>query len=82
MRTNRQSNICVAVIGSVTQAMQAKKALLARGISAELIKADSTKTRYGCAYAVSYSCFLEPAVREVLGAEGISIRSFYKGDWP
>ena len=80
MRENSQNKQCVAVIGSMTQAMRAQKALAMAAIRSEVIKADSSKTGRGCAYGVSYSCLQEQNVNNVLKNSGIRIRSRYGGE--
>ena len=53
-----QNNIygCVAVVGSMTQALRAQKVLANAAVRADVVKADSAHTRRGCAYALSYPC--------------------------
>ncbi len=75
MRTEYGKRECSAVIGSMTQAMNAQKALERAAIPARVEKADSSATRRGCAYAVTYDCSWEGAVREVLRRSGIAIHS-------
>ena len=74
MRTEYKKEACASVIGSMTQAMKAQKALERAAIPARVEKADSSATRRGCAYAVIYDCSWEGAVREVLRREEIPIR--------
>lgn len=74
MRTDDERKDCVAVIGSMTQAMKAQRALANAAIFAGVEKVDSSMTRRGCAYAVSYACNQEANVREVLRNAGIRIR--------
>ena len=80
MRNEINETECVAVIGSMTQAMRAQNVLAAAAIRTEVIKADSSKTGRGCAYGVSYSCLQDGNVRGVLQNAGIRPRSFYKGE--
>ena len=75
MQTEYGKRACVAVIGSMTQAMRAQKALERASIPARVEKADSSATRRGCAYGVTYDCSWEGAVREVLRRSGIVIQS-------
>ncbi len=77
-----QNNIygCVAVVGSMTQALRAQKVLANAAVRADLIKADSAHTRRGCAYALSYPCLQENNVRTVLASAGIRIHDFYRED--
>lgn len=71
---------CIAVIGSMTQAMRAQKSLANAAIRADVIKADSSLTKRGCAYAVSYSCLQDDNVKSVLKNAGIRVRSYHDGE--
>ena len=79
MRNDFKSGECVAVIGSMTQAMRAQSILASAAIRANIVKADSSKTGSGCAYALSYSCEQDDNVRGVLYNAGIRPRNFYGG---
>jgi hypothetical protein len=69
---------CLAVMGSMTQAMRAQKVLAGAAVRAEIVKADSAHTRRGCAYALSYPCSQENNVRTILSSAGIRVRSYYQ----
>ena len=71
---------CLAVMGSMTQAMRAQKVLAVAAVRAEVVKADSTHTRRGCAYALSYPCSQENNVRTILAGASIRVRDFYRED--
>ena len=71
---------CLAIIGSMTQAMRAQKALANAAVRAEVIKVDSALTGKGCAYAVSYSCLQADHVKMILKGAGIRVRGYYDGD--
>ena len=79
MRNEINETECVAVIGSMTQAMRAQNVLAAAAIRTEVIKADSSKTGRGCAYGISYPCVLDGNVRSVLQKMGVTVRSVYRG---
>jgi hypothetical protein len=79
MRNDFKFGECVAVIGSMTQAMRAQSILASAAIRTNVIKADSSKTGGGCAYALSYSCEQEDNVRSVLFNAGIRPQGFYGG---
>ena len=79
MRNDFKLGECVAVIGSMTQAMRAQSVLASAAIRSNVIKADSSKTGRGCAYALSYSCEQDDNVRVVLYQSGIRPRDFYGG---
>ena len=74
MRSETERGSCIAVIGSMTQAMKAQSVLANAAIFARVEKADSSMTRRGCAYGVTYACSQEANVREVLRNAGIRIR--------
>ena len=80
MRNDSEKNECIAVIGSMTQAMRAQKILANAAIRADVIKADSSLTKRGCAYAVSYSCLQDDNVKSVLKNAGIRVRSYHDGE--
>ena len=65
---------CMAVVGSLTQAMKAQSALTAAAIFSRVEKAESSAPRRGCASGVSFPCAQEANVREVLRNAGIRIR--------
>ena len=81
MRNETNDRECIAVIGSMTQAMRAQKALASAAIRAKVIKADSFDETRGCAYAVSYPCAQDANARSVLQHAGVRVRSFSKGGW-
>ena len=70
---------CLAIIGSMTQAMRAQRALANAAVRAEVIKVDSALTGKGCAYAVSYSCLQADHVKMILKDAGIRVRGYYDG---
>lgn len=73
MRNDKSS--CVAVIGTVTQAMRAQSVLAKAAIHAEVVKADSVAaTSRGCAYALVFPCEVEETVKTVLRNAGIRAR--------
>ena len=71
---------CLAVMGSMTQAMRAQKVLAGAAVRADIVKADSAHTNRGCAYALSYPCSQENNVRTILSSYGIRVRDFYRED--
>jgi len=74
MRSNSENNECVAVIGSMTQAMNAQSVLARAAIRSEVIKADHANGGRGCAYALSYDCGQGENMRRVLQDAGIRVR--------
>ena len=69
---------CFALIGSVTQAIQAQKLLNGAGLYVQIVKADSISAKYGCAYAIEYPCQIEERVRQILRKEGIHVKWVHK----
>lgn len=80
MRENQRAGDCIAVIGSMTQAMRAQKILANAAIRAEIIKADSSLTKRGCAYALEYSCVQNQNVKTILERAGVRVRTYHGGD--
>ena len=78
MQNNFYSLGCLAVMGSMTQALRAQKVLSTAAVRAEIVKADSAHTRRGCAYALSYPCSQENNVHTILSSAGIRVRDFYR----
>ena len=71
---NKTTGECIAVIGSVTQAMRAQRVLAEASLRVEVIRADSTVTGRGCAYGLMYPCAQDEAVRAALRGAGIRVR--------
>lgn len=66
---------CTAVIGSMTKAMQAQRALAEASVRASVQKVSSTQAG-GCVYGVSYACNQDQMVREILSYAGIRVRKY------
>ena len=77
MRNETKNTQCMSVIGSMTQAMQAKKRLDSASVYTQIIKADSDENGHGCSYALSYSCHLAESVKQILARAGIRIHATY-----
>lgn len=69
---------CFALIGPITQAIRAQKLLAAAGLYVQIIKADTISAKYGCAYAIEYSCHMEERVRQILRKEEIHVKWVHK----
>ena len=65
---------CIALIGSVTQAMQAQGVLANQTVRTQVVKADSSLTGHGCAYALIFPCGNEETVKSVLKKAGFRVR--------
>ena len=70
---------CTAALGSLTYAIKAQRALAENGLACEIVKLDSSMTRRGCAYGVTFSCEEQRAVRSILGKEKITVTGFVNG---
>lgn len=58
--------LCIATSRSMTDALRAMKAMEAKGIRCQIVNLDSTVTKNGCAYGVSFNCADESKARRVL----------------
>lgn len=74
MRNNSELSACECIIGSMTQAMRAQSVLASAAIRAKIVKADSSRTGRGCAYALSFPCIWENDVKRILRDAGIRVR--------
>ena len=75
MRNKSEKSECIAVIGSMTQTMNAQNVLARAAIRTEVVKADSVNSGRGCAYALSYDCAQDANLKRVLQLGGIRVRS-------
>ncbi|MBQ8432354.1 MAG: DUF3343 domain-containing protein [Clostridia bacterium] len=80
MKEYASRGVCLATLGSMTQALRAQTALTNAAIRAEVVKADSARTKRGCAYAVAFSCSQQENVQQILKSAGIRVREYYEGD--
>lgn len=65
---------CFAELGSVTYAMKAQQALSTAAIPCTVIKRESTSSRRGCTYGISFSCLQKNNVKLVLERARISVK--------
>ena len=65
---------CTAVLGAMTKAMQAERALAQASIRVSVVKVSSSSQAGGCVYGVVYPCNQDSLIREVLSRNGIRIR--------
>ena len=80
MRNQTKKRECVAVIGSMTQSMQAQNVLAMAAVRAEIIKADSLQDRRGCTYALTYPCEQAQNVERILRNANIRVLYYHGGD--
>ena len=71
---------CVAVMGSMTSALQAQKALANAAIFVSVTKISSSGSGRGCAYGVTYPCVQDKNVRTVLARSGLAVKKYDTGD--
>ncbi len=76
--TEFQHAECVAAIGSMTMAIKAQRALLNKGIAAQVVALSPGETKHGCAYGVGFVCSVEGNVRSALQGAHIAASQFVK----
>ncbi len=67
---------CTALLGSMTQALQAQAVLTEASVCASVVKSEDVTKRKGCAYGVRFPCGYAPLVKKVLKDSGIRVRSY------
>ena len=72
MYTERKG--CLAIIGSMTQAMRAQRLLHAAAIPSDTVKVDTGSGGRGCTYALSFSCTQRENVRYTLQKGNVRVR--------
>lgn len=73
-RSNSSDGHCTALIGSMTLSMKARTALAREAIPSSTVKVNSSSTRHGCAYGVSFDCAQAQNVQIILDRVGIPIK--------
>ena len=77
--------ITVAVVGSMTTALSAQRALATAAIRSEIVKQDSTghdtAGGRGCSYGVAFSSAQRGNVRAILSAAHINVRRYTNEEW-
>lgn len=68
-----------ALIGSMTQAMRAERALACAGLRSEVVKATPSEYRRGCAYGILFSSAEERIAAEILRNARVRFRFFRRG---
>lgn len=80
MRNERESRYqytaCTAVIGSMTWAMRAQKALAVEAIPSTVVKTEERRGSKGCVYGINYACAYSDNVRRILESAKISVREW------
>lgn len=58
--------ICISAKKSMTHAVKARRVLESAGIRCEIVNIDSSVTKRGCAYGVSFPCDMKDRVQSLL----------------
>lgn len=74
-----RDGVCTAVMGSMTNALQAQKALANAAIYVSVRKVSASGSTNGCSYGVSYPCSAVSNVRAVLSSAGLSVKKYMGG---
>ena len=64
---------CTAVIGAMTKAMKAQRALSANAIRSSVVKVGKHSSAKGCIYGLELDCALSGNMRAILNEAGISV---------
>lgn len=67
-------SVCIAEIGSMTQAMRAQRALADAAIPTTVIKSNSSKNSRGCVYGVSFSCSQRENAENIFESARVKVR--------
>ncbi len=70
---------CIAVLGTMTNALQAQKTLANAAIFASITKISSSKSAKGCTYGVSYPCIQDKNVRTILARSDLAVKKYMGG---
>ena len=76
--TQRSSPYCTAVLGSMTIALKAQRALAKQAIRAETVKISRPVSNKGCIYGVKFDCALMGNVKDTLIGAGIKAEEFLR----
>ena len=79
-RKRYQYKSCHAVLGTMTGAQTAYRALTAAAIPSNMVKTGSSSRHGGCIWSVSFACNQTENVKAVLASAGINVRSVGGGD--
>ncbi len=71
---------CQAIMGSLTNAQKAQKALAAAAIPVNINKSDSSEKHKGCVWSINFSCNQMPNVKNVLANAEIKVKSWGGAD--
>ncbi len=63
--------MCISAKRSMTHAVKARRVLSSAGIPCEIVSLESSVTKRGCAYGVSFPCGMTDAVQKILQKYGL-----------
>ena len=72
----KEAGGCVAVIGSMSQAMRAQSVLGNAAIPSDVTKLEASARSRGCVFGVRYSCAQENNVRTILAASRVPVKEW------
>ena len=75
-RNKYQYKDCSAVLGTLTLAQKAQRALSSAAIPTSITKSDTSSLHRGCVWSVNFSCNQQENVRAVLAAAGIKVKAW------
>ena len=70
---------CIAVLGTMTNALQAQKALANAAIFSSVTKISSSQSAKGCTYGVAYPCIQDKNVRTILARTDLAVKKYLGG---
>ncbi len=75
-RMKYQYKDCSAVLGTLTSAQKAQRALSSAAIPTIITKSDTSSLHRGCVWSVNFSCNQRENVRAVLASTGIKVKAW------
>ena len=79
-RTKSERKSCYAIMGTLTNAQKAQKALSMAAIPSNVSKTNSPATHNGCVWSLNFSCNQLGNIKSVLSKAGITVKS-WEGDF-
>ena len=74
----RPQAVCSAVIGSMTSAMTAQRALGKNALRAKVVKVGIGSKSKGCIYGVEFDCAAYASVRSALASAGVDVKEYLR----
>ena len=79
-RSRSERKSCYAIMGTLTNAQKAQKALSTAAIPSYISKTNSPTNHNGCVWSLNFSCNQLGNVKNVLSKSGINVKS-WEGDF-